>query len=89
MIATDFGPNIALSIGRCSDTTASAELLVPALAFMIPARIPKPQQNIDRFVHSRITCELSKQIVAICGDLKARRRLQNKGTFATNSNVFA
>lgn len=35
------------------------------------------------------TCRLStKQTVAISGNLKARRRLGNKGIFATNSNVL-
>ena len=35
------------------------------------------------------TCGLStKQIVAISGNLKARRRLENKRTFATNLNVL-
>ena len=54
------------------------------------SRILNWQQNIVRFVHGRITCGLStKQIVAISGNLKARRRLENKGTLATNSNVFA
>jgi hypothetical protein len=64
--------------------------LFHGLPFLFCPRILNRQQNIVRFVHGRITCGLStKQIVAISGNLKARPRLQNKGIFATNSNVFA
>jgi hypothetical protein len=59
------------------------------LPFLFCPRILNWQQNIVRFVPGRITCGLStKQIVAISGNLKARPRLENKGTFATNSNVL-
>jgi hypothetical protein len=47
------------------------------------------KQNIVRFVHGRIHRGYQQNIVAIPGNLKARRRLENKGTLATNSNVFA
>jgi len=35
------------------------------------------------------TMGYQQNIVAISGNLKARRRLENKGALATNSNVFA
>jgi hypothetical protein len=51
--------------------------------------LTRSKTSSDLFM-AESTCGLSpKQIVAICGNLKALRCLENKETFATNSNVFA
>ena len=53
------------------------------------SRILNRQQDIVRFVMAKSTCGLStQQIVTISGNLKARPRLENKRTFATNLKVL-